>query len=78
MRRKILNEIENIFQGLSLTNKYEDSIDEGITKGYVNWQLFGTRKPGNKAYNMSYYYSTVYNKNEEGWNIRKKLQKMKF
>jgi len=72
LRRKILNEIENIFQGLSLTNKYEDIIDEGITKGFVNWQLFGSRKPGNKAYNISYYYSIVYNKYDDVWDIKEK------
>ncbi len=72
LRKKILNEIENIFESIPLTNSYEDVIDEGITKGFVNWQLFGSRKPGNKAYNLTYYYSLVYNSENDLWDIKEK------
>ena len=72
LRKKILNELENIFESLPIVNSYEDIIDEGITKGFVNWQLFGSRKPGNKAYNLSYYYSLIYNKDDDIWDIKEK------
>ena len=72
LRKKILNELENIFESLPVVNSYEDIIDEGITKGFVNWQLFGSRKPGNKAYNLSYYYSLIYNKDDDIWDIKEK------
>ena len=72
LRKKIINELENIFESLPIVNSYEDIIDEGITKGFVNWQLFGSRKPGNKAYNLSYYYSLIYNKDDDIWDIKEK------
>jgi P4 family phage/plasmid primase-like protien len=72
LRKKILNELENIFESLPIVNSYEDIIDEGITKGFVNWQFFGSRKPGNKAYNLSYYYSLIYNKDDDIWDIKEK------
>jgi P4 family phage/plasmid primase-like protien len=72
LRKKILNELENIFESLPIVNSYEDIIDEGIAKGFVNWQLFGSRKPGNKAYNLSYYYSLIYNKDDDIWDIKEK------
>jgi P4 family phage/plasmid primase-like protien len=31
-------------------------LDEGISKGKVNWQLFGSRKPGNEAYELTHHY----------------------
>ena len=72
LRKKIINELNNIFDELPITNSYEDIIDEGITKGYVNWQLFGSRKPGNKAYNLTNYYMLSYNKNNDIWDIKEK------
>ena len=72
LRKKIINELNNIFEELPITNSYEDIIDEGITKGFVNWQLFGSRKPGNKAYNLTNYYMLSYNKNNDIWDIKEK------
>ena len=72
LRKKIINELENIFESLPIINSYEDIIDEGITKGFVNWQLFGSRKPGNKAYSLTYYYSLIYNKDDDIWDIKEK------
>ena len=31
---------------LNLINSCEEILDDGITKGHTNWQLFGSRKPG--------------------------------
>jgi len=72
LRKKILNELENVFESLPITNTYEDIIDEGITKGFVNWQLYGSRKPGNKAYCLTYYYDLIYNKEEDMWDVKEK------
>ena len=33
-----------------------DVLDEGITKGGTNWQLYGSKKPGNQPYKLSYVY----------------------
>ena len=34
----------------------EEVLDETITKGTTNWQLYGSRKPGNDPYLLTYHY----------------------
>tara|TARA_Y100000816_G_scaffold255152_1_gene207794 strand:- start:2 stop:2806 length:2805 start_codon:yes stop_codon:yes gene_type:complete len=67
LRKKILNEIQDIWSDLTLENNFNDVFDEGITKGYVNWQLYGSKKPGNLTYNLKYYISCYYENDD--WTI---------
>lgn len=48
------------YMDLPLINTWESVLDEGISKGTTNWQLFGSRKPGNEAYNLTHYYTINY------------------
>jgi P4 family phage/plasmid primase-like protien len=57
LREKILSKIGDVWD-LPLKNDWETVLDEGISKGCVNWQLFGSQKPGNEAYQL-YYYTTA-------------------
>jgi len=70
LRKKIINDIKVVWSDLPIVNKFEDVLDEGITKGFVNWQLYGSRKPGHKAYNLTYYYTLNYNTEEESWDLK--------
>jgi P4 family phage/plasmid primase-like protien len=45
---------------LPLINTWESVLDEGISKGHTNWQLFGSRKPGNEAYEFTHHYIITY------------------
>ena len=56
LRKKILESIDDILSDLSLTNDYNSVLDIGISKGTTNWQLYGSRKPGNEAYQLINYY----------------------
>lgn len=56
LRKKLLPKLPEIFESLPLTNSWEQIYDEGISKGCVNWQLYGSRKPNNEAYQMTYIY----------------------
>ena len=69
LRKKIINEIKDIkiWNDLPMKNTYEDIFDDGITKGCVNWQMFGSKKPGHEAYKLSYYYTTKYNNEDDLW-----------
>ena len=67
LRKKILNEIQDIWSDLTLENNFNDVFDEGITKGYVNWQFYGSKKPGNLTYNLKYYITCYYNNDD--WTI---------
>ena len=53
LRKKILGECNNVLEDLPLKNKYDDVLDVGITGGSVNWQVYGSRKPGHEYYKIS-------------------------
>jgi len=55
IRDKMLVKMEDIWD-LPLINTWDSVLDEGISKGKTNWQLFGSRKPGNEAYELTYHY----------------------
>jgi len=85
IRERVVPEIYNMWD-LPLINSMEDLIDEGITRGTVNWQLYGSRKPNHSAYKITYHIDLVYNKNNNDWkiveydidkfNIKKNLHKL--
>ena len=54
LRERIVKKLGDIWE-LPLTNDFESVLDEGISKGCVNWQMYGSQKPGNEAYKLSYY-----------------------
>lgn len=51
LRQKIIGKIKDVLD-VPITNDFESVLDEGITKGTTNWQLYGSRKPGNEAYEL--------------------------
>jgi P4 family phage/plasmid primase-like protien len=64
LRKKVLSELRNIWDDLPITNEWEDVLDEGVTKGFVNWQIYGSRKPAHQAYMIKYHFELVYTKND--------------
>ena len=66
LRDRILKHIGDIWE-LPLTNNWESVLDEGISKGCVNWQLYGSQKPGNEAYKLTYYLSAELDKSDNSW-----------
>lgn len=54
IREEALHELPEIWGDLPLTNTWEQVYDEGIVKGHTNWQLYGSRKPNHKAYELKY------------------------
>ena len=63
LRKKVLPELKNIWDDLPITNEWEDVLDEGVTKGFVNWQMYGSRKPANQTYMIKYHFDLVFKKN---------------
>jgi len=55
IRDKMLNKLTEIWD-LPLINTWDSVLDEGISKGKTNWQLYGSRKPGNEAYEFTHHY----------------------
>ena len=52
--------IDNILSELPLQNDYKSVIDKGIVTGKTNWQLYGSRKPGNEAYELVQHWNMKY------------------
>ena len=67
LRDRVMKQINEKWDSLPIinTNKWEDVFDEGITIGYTNVQLFGSRKPDHDAYQISYAYNIKYNSDGE-------------
>jgi P4 family phage/plasmid primase-like protien len=61
LRDRVMKEISSKWDNLPIINKWEDVFDEGITVGYTNVQLFGSRKPDHGAYELTYAYDIKYN-----------------
>jgi hypothetical protein len=59
LRKKMLDILPNDIN-LPLINSWESVLDEGISKGHTNWQLFGSRKPGNEAYELTGHFEVTF------------------
>jgi len=69
LREKVLTDIKEAWEDLPFTNSVDELIDEGITRGTVNWQLYGSRKPNNKAYLIKYHLNITWSKEREAWSF---------
>ena len=63
IRDKMLTKIDEIWD-LPLINTWESVLDEGISKGVTNWQMYGSRKPGNDAYQLTQHFVINYDKSD--------------
>jgi P4 family phage/plasmid primase-like protien len=63
LREKAMEEMPKIVE-LPLINDWSGVLDEGISKGTTNWQLFGSRKPSNQAYQLTQYYTIAYDESD--------------
>lgn len=58
-----------IWSHLHFENSWDLVLDEGIVKGFTNWQLYGSRKPGHKSYMLTNYFTLEYGESEDEWSI---------
>ena len=61
LRKKVIEDINNVLNDLPLQNNYEDVFDIGITKKTTNWQMFGSQKPHNEKYELVAHYDLFIN-----------------
>lgn len=73
LRQKIISQIGEVVD-LPLKNDWESVLDEGISKGCVNWQMYGSQKPGNEGYRLTYYLTAELDEENE-WITRAKQVK---
>tara|TARA_B100001173_G_C16024507_1_gene563436 strand:- start:86 stop:2908 length:2823 start_codon:yes stop_codon:yes gene_type:complete len=77
IRSKIIERVKEEFDDLPITNTWEDVFDEGICKGTVNWQLYGSKKPDHKSYSLICAYEYEYDL-EDGEPMETKVDLSKF
>ena len=65
IRNHVLREISDVLDDLELSNDYESVLDDGISKGHTNWQMYGSRKPHNEAYEITSIYNIEINDSGE-------------
>ena len=70
LREKILLELPNTWQHLPISNTWDSVIDEGICKGITNWQMYGSRKPRNQAYEITQHYIMKYDKSDGEFSMK--------
>lgn len=57
-------DILELIDDLPIINTIDKVFDDAISSGNANWQLYGSRKPGNKAYELTHYYSITYDNDD--------------
>ena len=69
LRDRVMPEFKELWSDLPMVNSWDQILDEGITKGYTNWQMYGSRKPEyqNQVYLIKYHLVLNYVDRNEGW-----------
>jgi len=66
LREKVLKKIADCIE-LPIINTWDKVLDEGISKGSANWQLYGSQKPGHEAYKVTYYLQAQLDESDNEW-----------
>lgn len=69
LREMVKNEIKTMWDDLPIINTWDGVLDEGVTCGHCNWQMYGSRKPGHKAYELTGHYKIIYNEVLNEWDM---------
>ena len=64
LRNKMLEKLAPILDNLPLENNLNSILDISISRGSTNWQLYGSRKPGNDAYRITHKFNAEWQDNE--------------
>ena len=59
MRNMLLNNLQEIWNDLPITNDWADVVDEGVVNASVNFQLYGSHKPDNETYKLTHKYEFI-------------------
>jgi P4 family phage/plasmid primase-like protien len=57
LRKNIIEKITDCWGDFPIVNTWNDVFDDGISKGYTNWQMYGSRKPHHEPYKLTQVYN---------------------
>jgi P4 family phage/plasmid primase-like protien len=69
LRQRIMAKVQDMWKDLPIVNTWNDVFDEGISNGYTNWQLYGSRKPNHEAYQLTHAYEVSLDVTDNEWQI---------
>lgn len=64
LRERVLSKIQDAWGDFPIINTWNDVFDDGITKGYTNWQLYGSCKPNHEPYKLTQVYEITYDSDD--------------
>ena len=64
LRDLVLKDIEKVIEDMPVKNTIENIVDISVSRGTQGWQMYGSRKPGNQAYELVRYYKTQWSGGE--------------
>jgi P4 family phage/plasmid primase-like protien len=71
LRKKILPKLKEVWENsLPLTNTWEDVLDEGISIGHTNWQMYGSKKPNHDKYELTNAYTISFDITDQQFQIK--------
>jgi P4 family phage/plasmid primase-like protien len=76
LREKMIEKLPDVWE-LPFINDWDKILDDGISKGSTNWQMYGSRKPGNEAYELTSHYNITYD-NSDGEFMMNELKVSNF
>ena len=67
LRKAMIRELPDIWRDIPIKNEssWEGVMDDGISKGHINWQLYGSRKPNHEPYILTKVYDITYDSDNE-------------
>jgi P4 family phage/plasmid primase-like protien len=65
LRKRIVEKIAEIWDGLPITNSWSEVFDSGISVGHTNWQVYGCRKPDHEPYRLTRKYVIGYDADDQ-------------
>lgn len=71
LRKQFLEQVEKkkCLSSLPLINQWDKVYDEGIAAGGTKWQLYGSKKPDHKPYELTYHFDVVYDRNQNEFDV---------
>ena len=73
LRKRMLVKLGTLWESgsIPMTNAIEEVLDDGISNGHTNWQLYGSGKPNHEKYRLTYIYQiTGYDTSDSEFRIR--------
>lgn len=70
LRKSMVPLIAEMWKDMPIVNTWEDVLDNSISTGKTNWQLYGSQKPGSKPYVLTKVYDITYDDTDDQMSMK--------